>query len=60
MCASVREEGLQLTDQAQGSEPLFAIAGLHTIKLQHIDRGVAGALVEALATLQNLRTLDMP
>ena len=35
-------------------------AGLHTVKLQQLHPDATVATVEALATLQSLRTLDMP
>ena len=35
-------------------------AGLHTIKLQQLHPDATAATAEALATLQSLRTIDMP
>ena len=35
-------------------------AGLHTVTLQQLHPDATVATVEALATLQSLRTLDMP
>lgn len=46
--------------RAGQAAPDCNIAGLQTIKLQQLHPHATVATVEALATLQSLRTLDMP
>ena len=55
--------GSQLQWHNATSTPSLAdcnTAGLHTVKLQQLHPDATVATVEALATLQSLRTLDMP